>query len=261
MDLFSAIVLGILQGITEWLPISSSAMVTLFGKLIFNFDYSDALGTALWLHCGTTLAAVIYFRQDILNILKSVYNKDKENKQIFIFLLITTIFSFIIAGILSMFLFSIQIPDSIFTLGIGFFLLIIAFLHKNRKESEIKEKVTDIKAIIVGFFQGISVLPGISRSGITIAVLLYEKFSLKDSFRLSFLMSIPVTFGASLLIPVIKEGFIIDEYLILSGIIAFITGLLTIKILMDFAEKVNFYKATLFLGLFVLLFGVLQLLI
>jgi len=71
-------------------------------------------------------------------------------------------------------------------------------------------------------------------------------------------MSIPVTLGASVFIPIIKQDFVLSLPLILSGIIAFIVGLLTIKLLMDFAEKINFYKATLVLGLFIILLAILQ---
>ncbi|MCC7552317.1 undecaprenyl-diphosphate phosphatase [Candidatus Micrarchaeota archaeon] len=258
MDFLTAIILGIIQGITEWLPISSSAMVTLAGKLIFNFNYSEALGNAIWLHGGTSLAAIIYFRNEIINLFKSIYKKDRS-KDLLVFLSITTLFSFIIAGILSLFLFSIHIPEVIFTLFIGFFLLIIAFLHKNRKESKIEEALTKTKATVVGVLQGVSVLPGISRSGVTVSVLLIQNFSLKSSFKLSFLMSIPATLGASIFLPLLKQDFVITGPLVLGGIVAFITGLLTIRMLMTFAEKVNFYKATFILGLVVVLLGLFQL--
>ncbi len=258
MDFLTAIILGIIQGITEWLPISSSAMVTLAGKIIFNFDYSDALGNAIWLHGGTSLAAIVYFRNEIINLFKSIYKKNESN-DLLVFLTITTIFSFIIAGSLSLFLFSVHIPEVIFTLFIGFFLLVIAFLHKNRKESKIKETLTKTKATAVGILQGISVLPGISRSGVTVSVLLAQNFSLESSFKLSFLMSIPATLGASVFLPLIKQDFTISTPLILGGVAAFITGLLTINILMVYSKKVNFYKATLILGLIVILLGLFQL--
>jgi len=178
MDLVTAIVLGIIQGITEWLPISSEAMVTLAGRFLFNMEYSEALGTAIWLHGGTAFAAVIYFREEIIKIIQSIYKKDSD-KSLLIFLIITTFFSAVIAISLITFLFSMQIPDVYFTLLIGLFLIGIAFLHKNKKQNIISKNLTKTKAVIIGLIQGTSILPGISRSGITIPVLLLEDFSLK----------------------------------------------------------------------------------
>lgn len=257
MDLLTAIVLGVIQGITEWIPISSEAMVTLTGRFFFNMSYSEAIGNALWLHGGTMLAAVVYFRKDIYEILMSVFKGDRS---ILIFLIIATFFSCLIAGVLILFLFSIQINDAYFTLLIGFCLLILSFLYKNKKLNQIDKKINNKNAILPGILQGFAVIPGVSRSGVTIVSLIYEKFSLKQAFRFSFLMSIPVTFLASIMVPFIKQDFIFSNNLLISGITAFIVGLLTIKTLMDLAEKINFYKATLTLSIFILLLGIIQVL-
>ena len=73
MDLITALILGVIQGITEWFPISSEAMVTLAGKLLFNNTYNEAMSNALWLHGGTMFSALIYFRKDVIIILKSIF--------------------------------------------------------------------------------------------------------------------------------------------------------------------------------------------
>ena len=78
MDFFEALVLGIIQGIAEWLPISSEAMVTLAGKFLFDAEYKEALGAAIWLHSGTTLSAIIYFRNDVIKLVKSIFHGDRS---------------------------------------------------------------------------------------------------------------------------------------------------------------------------------------
>ena len=247
MDYIQAIVLGIIQGITEWLPISSEAMVTLAGRFLFGEEYKEALGNAIWLHGGTLIAVLVYFYKDIIEILKM------KEKELLVFLVITTVLSAIIAAPLLLLAFSLEIPDYLFTIIIGIFLVVVAFLQKNRKEG--KQNIKPKTAILPGIVQGLAALPGFSRSGLTIAVLLAEKFSLKDSFRLSFLMSIPVIAGAQLALPLLKEGFEITLPMIVGSLTAAIVGFLTIKLLMEFAEKINFFKATLTLGLMVIALG------
>jgi len=250
MDYVQAIVLGIIQGITEWLPISSEAMVTLAGRFLFGEEYKEALGNAIWLHGGTLLAVLVYFYKDVLEIIKM------KEKELLVFLIITTVLSAVIAAPLLLLAFSLEIPDYLFTILIGVFLIVVALLQKNKLFGEkFNQKIEPKKAVFPGIFQGLAALPGLSRSGLTIAVLLAEKFSLKDAFRLSFLMSLPVIAGAQLALPLVKEGFEITIPMIVGSLTAAVVGFLTIKLLMEFAEKINFFKATLTLGLIVTALG------
>jgi len=257
MDLLAAILLGIIQGLSEWLPISSEAMVTLAGKFLAGLEYNEALSTAIWLHTGTMIAAIIYFRYDILQIIKSIYEKN-TNKHLLLFLVAATFATAFTSLPLLILALSIEVPDSIATIIIGFFLCIIAFLQKNRVENKDSEISLD-KAIISGLVQGLAILPGMSRSGLTISVLVAQKFSLKQAFRLSFLMSIPVTLGAQIVLPIVKDGFEISASMLLGAFVAAIVGLFTIRSLMGFAEKINFFKATLTLDILVIVFGLLLL--
>jgi len=257
MDFLDAVVLGLIQGMAEWLPISSEAMVTLAGHFITGLEYGEALGTAIWLHSGTLLAALIYFRHDILEIIKSIY-KRRMSRELLFFLIIATAASAVTAFPLLFLAFSIAVPESIATLAIGFFLLLVAFAMKGKGKGSEKE-LKHGKALIAGLVQGLSVLPGLSRSGLTVSVLLAQKFPLKQAFRLSFLMSIPVSFGAQVALPLVQEGFEISGPMVAGSLTAAAVGLVTIKYLLEFAEKVNFFRATLALGLFVITFGLLLL--
>ncbi len=253
MDYFQAIFLGIIQGIAEWLPVSSEAMVTLAGKFFFGMEYSDALGMAIWLHAGTFLAALAYFRREIFEMARSLL--DKGRKELLVFLVIATTCSGIIAAPLLFLAFSIALPDAVFTLLIGIFLVVVAFLQKNRGGGK-EQSLEPGKAAIAGIIQGFSALPGLSRSGLTIAALLGERFSLKESFRLSFLMSLPVTLGVQLFLPLVKEGFQVTLPMVAGGIAAAAVGFVTIKYLMEFAERVSFFRATLCLGTAVIVIGI-----
>ncbi len=255
MDFFSAIILGIIQGVIEWLPISSEAMVTLGGKFLFGMDYQEALAIAIFLHTGTLLAAIAYFRNELIQMAKDLLSKN-ANKDLPVFLIVTTILSGIIATPLLILAFSMSIPEGLFTILVGIFLIAIAFLQKNQKAGK-ETKVEIKKAIIPGLAQGFSALPGISRSGITVATLLAEKFPLKDALRLSFLMSIPIVFAAELMLPVIKHEFSISPEMVAGACAAAIVGFLSISVLLKFAERVNFFKATLTLGAIVLTAGLL----
>lgn len=248
MDYISAVILGIIQGIAEWLPISSEAIVTLFGKFLFELEYSEALTNAIWLHTGTLISAVVYFRKDIIEILRM------EKKDLLIFLIIATIATGIIAFPLLYLAFSIEIPDYLFTILIGLFLIMVSFMQKKMIFGT-KEQPNKKNALIAGLIQGLAVFPGLSRSGITIATLIAQKYNLKTAFKLSFLMSIPVSFGVQVALPLVKEGFSVSPEMVAGALSAAVIGYFTIDILLKFSEKVNFSKATFILGILIMVLG------
>ncbi|MFH1785722.1 MAG: undecaprenyl-diphosphate phosphatase [Candidatus Micrarchaeota archaeon] len=253
MDILQAIILGIIQGITEWLPVSSKAMVALVGKFLFGMSYQDALSTAIFLHSGTLLAAIVYFRKDIIEIIKSVFRKGK--KELLVFLIITTLMTGIIGLPLLFIALNFEFPDSVFTIFIGFVLIIIAYLHRNRNEN-FGAELTSKNAILVGLAQGLSALPGVSRSGVTLVALLGRDFSLKESLKLSFLMSIPTVLGVELALPLIKGDFSISGELIFGGIVAAVVGFITIDYLLKIAARKDFYKIIFALGILIVVLGI-----
>ena len=253
MDYFQAIILGIIQGVTEWLPISSQAMVFLFGRLFFDLGHIEALGVSIWFHSGTLLAAVIHFWKDILRILTS-------DKKMLVFLILTTMMSGVVAVPFLLILLKIELPMAIFTIIIGMFLLTIAFLQKRSRQLKIGEKPLTLleprDGLVVGAIQGLAVLPGFSRSGLTVATLLAQKYSLKNAFYLSFLMSIPVIFLAQIALPIFEREFIVSSALLVGALTSGLVGFASIRALLQFAQRVNFFKATLILGIFVIFVGV-----
>ena len=263
MDYLQAIILGVIQGITEWLPISSQALVFLSASLFFDIERTEALKISIWLHSGTLLAVIVYFWKDIIRILSSIFKKNSfEDKKLFSFLALTTIITGIIAIPILFFLFWIEISEALFTIIIGFFLIIVAFLQRKKQNIKTIKSNTGlnyIDSIIVGIAQGFAALPGFSRSGLTIAALLARKYSLKDTFYLSFLMSIPIVFLAQIALVIIDEGFVISSSLLVGALTAAIVGFISIKALLQFAQRVNFFKATLTLGIIIIILGIILL--
>jgi undecaprenyl-diphosphatase len=243
MDFFTAIISGILQGIFEWLPISSQG--NLLGFFVFlGIDPSFAIELAIMLHIGTLLAAIVYFKKEIFEILLSlklkIINK-KENKDWDLTLfLITTTFATLITAIPSfLFLESFLGTNVSFVLLLLAILLIITGILQLIKKTKGDGKMNFKNAILVGLGQGFSILPGVSRSGTTTSFLAFTGFEPEKAFRISFLMSIPAVLIAELGYGIIK-GFLINEFAIIALIVSFIVGFFSMDFLIKIARKINF---------------------
>jgi len=242
MDFITAIVLGLLQGIFEWLPISSQGNI--LGILVwFGSNPKVALQLAVMLHAGTLLSAIVYFRKELREMLLPKQNvsetKKKKNSQLLKFLIIATIATAITA------IPSFLILEELLGFGIAFVLLLLAVLLLITGLLQLKKKqigagkLTWKNGLLAGLGQGFSALPGVSRSGITTSVLLFRGFSGEDAFRISFLMSIPAVFFAEIGYGLLK-GFIFNEFSLVALIVAFVIGLVTMDLLIKLVRKINF---------------------
>ena len=261
MDFLQAVVLGLLQGIFEWLPISSSGFIALiFSNVFMITDIDFILQNTLMLHLGTFFAALIYFRKDVTKLFLSLFHYQKiktesPNKKTLNFLIAATIISGLIGfGILKLIQLyedKLSITGKAITLIIAVLLLITGLLQLKPKNKGIK-KEKDLKfkdGILLGLLQGISVLPGLSRSGMTVSGLLLRKFDDTSSLRLSFLMSLPIVLAANIFLNI--NNFIFTPTAIFGLVASFAFGLATISGLMKLSKKINF-------GWFVLIFAVLM---
>lgn len=229
MDSFDAIILGIIQGFTEFLPVSSSGHLEL-GKAILG-DKSvpeDSLLFTVVLHFATALSTIVIFRKDIWKIIRSLlkFNWNKETE--FTVKIIISMIPAVIIGLL----FETQL-ESFFVGNIAFvgtMLLITALLLWLADRSKITEKkVSYSNAFIIGIAQAIAMLPGISRSGATISTSVLLGNDKSKAARFSFLMVIPLIFGKIIKDLLGGELFIetIDiTSLTLGFIAAFISGLI-----------------------------------
>jgi len=261
VGVLESILLGIVQGITEWLPVSSKGNVAILGQLL-GMNTTDAFAYAIILHIGTFLAALIYFRKEIAELARG------ENKQLLRFIIITLIFTGVMAlpnyillkKILetsSLELFGLTIySQTIFVLVVGFFLIITGFLQLAKKK--IKEaKLTDKNALFLGLGQGLTVLPGMSRSGTTTSIMLFEGFAPEKAFHLSFLISVPTVILGELSFNLLEQPALSPE-MIFGIIAAAIVGYLTIDFLLKIAKKINFGKFCLALGAIYILVAVIS---
>ena len=262
--LIESIILGIIQGVAEWLPISSEGLITLISINFFQKDLLTSIDIALFLHIGTFFAALIYFRKDVKNLFLAALkpkSAGKEHKKIFVFLIVSTIITGIIGlGILNTFLnveWFLEKTSNAITALIGFFLIITAVLQFKKPERGFK-KSEDIKladSAILGIAQGFAIIPGLSRSGLTIASLLFRGFQDSEALRLNFLMSLPAVLGGNIFFQFsgISSLDILNPYLLFSALIAFAAGLVSIHILIIISKKINFGWFALFFGLLTLI--------
>lgn len=249
MSYIEQIVLGAVQGITEWIPISSKSVVSLAGKLFFGTSISQSVVNALFLHIGTFLAALIYFRKEIRRIITS-------DRKTLGFMIVATFFTGLVGVPLLALFVNFSLNDALASLLIGVLLLGLFFLYRMQKIKGEKKVPSAGDGVWAGMSQGLSAVPGISRSGITLFTLLQRKFSLEKAFELSFIMSLPAVAGVQILLPMLKSGFTVTLEMLAGCFTSFIVGLATIGWLMKFAKKSEFSKAVLVLGIGTVAFGI-----
>ncbi|MCX8189929.1 MAG: undecaprenyl-diphosphate phosphatase [Candidatus Diapherotrites archaeon] len=246
MDFLQALVLGLLQGIFEWLPVSSQGQIMAISMAFFGISAENATRYAIMLHIGTLLSAIVYFRKELT---KACTLRDTNT----INFLVIAVFATAITGIpCYLILKSITKIESNYLVAIigtalvamGALLIFIGYIKKasNRKNPTSKD------AILTGLAQGLSVLPGISRSGITVAALLIQKFEAKQALKLSFLLSIPSIAIAEIMFYAV-EPFAFDLNALAGMVAAFLSGLLLIHLMIKVAEKINFASFCLFFGI------------
>lgn len=257
--MFEGALLGIIQGLTEWIPISSDGMITLAEINIFGkTDVASILQYALLLHLGTFFAALVYLRADVSRLLKTLWQyreAPREEKALLNFLIISTATSGVIGfGILMIFktwAAHMEVSGKTLSAIVGFMLIATGVIHlvKRKKVATRTERELNIfDGVLLGLAQGIAALPGISRSGFTVTALLMRKFDDETALRISFLMSLPIVFAGNLALNA-KELFVSFSAGTFVGILfAFLFGLATIHGLMILARKINFAWFALFFG-------------
>jgi undecaprenyl-diphosphatase len=259
--MIESIFLGIIQGIFEWLPISSQGNLVLLMVGFFDIGIETAFKYSIFLHIGTFLAVLVYFRKDVIEIicrLKEYRPRlKKRGDDLISFLIISTILTGIIGYPLFKLFTNLEFRGEIFLGLVGLALIFTGVLQKyaiKRKKQEDK-RLTLRDSILLGVLQGLALIPGISRSGITISAFLLRQYNPRQALRLSFLMSIPVLFIGSIFMPIfegVPEG-ISSINLIISLVFAFIFGLITIKILLQLANKTRFWLFCVIIGFLALL--------
>jgi len=230
MDAFKLILLGVLQGLTEFLPISSSGHLAIAQKILGINE--GLLQITVTLHLGTLLALFVYFFKDILAALKDI----RLIKNILIVTIVTGLI-----GITGKDFFESLFSSIRYVSAALFFTAFILFL--SRRYLGGKKSLRDVgvgDSLLLGIAQGIAIIPGISRSGLTISALLFRGFDRIDAFRYSFLASIPAVIGAFL----IESGggsLLFSRNVCLGFLASFLSGLAALKILKTVLAKAKWY--------------------
>lgn len=243
MSVFNAIILGIIQGLAEFLPISSSGHL-IIARDLFGWQGSTDLAFDAVLQLATILALIFYFRQDLRNLTKSFFlmligEYVEQKDKIMIWSVILGTVPAIFAGLLLQKYMETTFRSAILVcvvliIGSGVMMLAEKVATKN-KELTIKN------GVIIGFFQCLALVPGFSRSGATISGGLFSGLNREEATRFSFLLSVPIIVGSGLkeFLSLAKTGVLATNNLniFFGSLTAFVVGVFAIDFLMKFLKK------------------------
>ncbi|MDG5815692.1 undecaprenyl-diphosphate phosphatase [Chitinispirillales bacterium ANBcel5] len=242
MELLQSILLGIIQGITEFIPVSSSGHLVL-GQLFLGIEPHENIVMEVVLHLGTGIAIIIVFWKDILHLVKNSFSPDHQIRNEAL-----KYNSWIIIGSIPAAIVGIGFKDTIDAnfsnpyISASMLIVTALFLFFSSMRNNTEGKLTLYKVIAIGIFQAFAITPGISRSGSTIAIALLIGVSRKESGRFSFLLSLPAVFGAGLLYASdITEITVSATSLFAGFIFSLVVGVLSLKLLLNFVRRGKLY--------------------
>ena len=261
MALEIIIILSLVQGITEFLPISSSAHLIIIPEFFLNIDSSRGFDVSL--HFGSLLAVIYYLKKDLMKIISdTMYLKiDNEGFIILKNLIISTI-PVIFVGFL-VHINNFDIIRSIEVIGWTtlIFGILLGLADRNLKVVKYFKSLNLKDALVIGIAQTLAIIPGTSRSGIVITAGLYMGFSRFDASKYSLLLSIPVIIAATTLESInlfIEKGFFFNNEMIMGIILSFCVALITITLFMKWINKASlkiFVGYRIMLGILILIYA------
>lgn len=256
MNFIQAILMGIVQGLSEFLPISSSAHLVFTSNFYKVFKGIEIVQSSneevffdIMLHLGTLIAVLIFFRKDVINILKAMLqalktkNWSNTEAKLGLFIVLGTFVTIALALPINEVAEKLVYTPSI--VGILLFITGFTLLYSEYKSNKIEEKKQELNlktSILIGLAQGLAALPGFSRSGWTIATGLFCGLDRITAARYSFLLSIPIILGASMVYPLVKidihEALQYNWEAIIAGtLVSAVVGYICIKYFMKFISK------------------------
>ncbi|WP_415323489.1 undecaprenyl-diphosphate phosphatase [Candidatus Pelagibacter sp. Uisw_127] len=230
INIIEIIILSLIQGISEFLPISSSAHLIVISSL-YEFKASSLL-IDISLHLGSLLAIIFFFRNELLDI--------KNNQKLLLLMIFGSVPLIVVGYILyktEMIYFLRDIKIIAWTTLI--FGIILYFADKCRFDKKISSNL-DLKTILyIGLFQTLALIPGVSRAGITITVSRFLRFNRFDSSKISFLLAIPALAGASVLSlkDIMGQSFEINYLILIAITLSFLSSYFTVKFFLKFINK------------------------
>jgi undecaprenyl-diphosphatase len=245
MDILKVIILGLVQGLTEFLPVSSSGHLVLAAELL-NF-HEEGVAFEVFVHLGTLLSVLIVFRKDVINMILAPFRSlssrsNKEDTRSYLFWDLYIIVGTIPAAVIGLsFKSEIEAAFSNIYLVIAMLAVTGTILLLSRFMPKKDQQMTILKSLLIGISQAFAILPGISRSGSTIVTGIFLGIDKEEAARFSFLLAIPAILGASVI--KIKDLLEMDSYstpiiyLVIGAIISFISGYFAILWLLDIVKK------------------------
>lgn len=257
-ELLVALLAGVVQGVFEWLPISSQGNLSMLFTALGE-SAETALALSLFLHLGTTVAAAVYYRDDIREASEGIgswrpgtaFAAGNAEPSFVVLATITTGLIGVPLYVLAVDLAS-EVSGGVFVAAVGILLIATGAVQLTSESVGLgeRERPTAVDAVLVGAAQALAILPGVSRSGMTTSVLLFEGYDGPAAFRLSFLLSIPAGIGATALVVADAGGF--PDIGLAAGSIALaasvLVGYLTIDLLLGVVERIPFWAVCFGLG-------------
>ena len=269
------VLLGIVQGISEWLPISSKTQVIIVSNLLFGLSFTQGYALGLFLEAGTFIAATYYFRKEVWKVLRALVGRgDDEGRTLLKFLIVVTAFTAVVGVIIYK---SVSESYSGPVLGIPMIALgcvligdaILITVARSKYQPTKGLGDLSLKEIVaIGIVQGIAAFPGVSRSGATVSSMLLLGINPRDSFRLSFLALIPASIGAAGVTLVLSPTQISTAadavgapVILLSIATAILVGIATIRLLLRVAGSSRIALLTASLGVLAILSGIVSIVV
>ena len=250
MTLAEAALLGLIQGLAEWLPVSSEGVLTAVQSFAFGAPLPDAVNFSLWLHLGTVLSALAAFRSDVWDVLRDIARRPTSPSPMTAYLILATLSGAPLGFLLLLGLFEFsEIVGAVAMAAVGILMLVTGAVLIRSKSSGTRTR-DDARwpdAVLTGIAQGLAALPGLSRSGLTVSALLWRGVDRREALTLSFILSIPTSLGAGLY-AALSAGYYASPEAAAALVISALTGFVTIRALMSVAQRLNF-------GWFVLILG------
>ncbi len=240
MNITDSILLGTLQGVTEFLPVSSSGHLTLLQHFLGLGD--TPLIFDIYLHAASLIAVVIFFRKRITDLTVSLFKKNRKNEKIeILFLLLSTVITALMLPLTRPVVYYIKEKPQFLLFSFLFTAVILLFTDKILKKRSGRSIISLKDSIMIGLFQGLAVFPGISRSGSTICAGLFSGLKGDKSFEYSFILAIPAISGALLLESVNADIKGLDIHILIAGCFSsLVFSLISLQLLSFLIRKTLF---------------------
>ncbi|MFB6115237.1 MAG: undecaprenyl-diphosphate phosphatase [Candidatus Nanohalobium sp.] len=266
MELITAVIIGIIQGVAEWLPISSEAVISLIMQNFMGRAPLESVNASVWLHTGTMIAALLYFRADFVRLTKEFFqelpnmpetyeeklrmNTDSDDWKMILFVAVVTAITAAIGGTIYVLgLKTVANYPKLFTAltGVALFVTGLTRLYEKAEDREISD-LNYGDTVLTGLLQSFSILPGISRSGITSFALLYRDYKAEDAFKLSFIISVPAVAAANVGLQIFS-GFTVSTGLVIASAVSMVVGYAMIEAVLRVAHRAEVAYICFALGL------------